>query len=811
MIPSHVFLFALVAALGLGAAQGNAQNSSPRNVALRVKVCAGGSGRPAVWVSSTPHVDLRARTQNVEENGEFRVLSQADAPLYVVSAAPGCAIDARRVAADAAEIALVDGRDVAFHMRDADGPVAGFVERSLGEPAVVVVTHADADGQGVLIGLRPDAENVTARFQQVSAVVRIAPIAGSVVLTLPPIGAITGLVTDQNGRPIRDAVLTLVRNQARAVLVGETGAFSAEQLAGGDYTLEAGAEGFRFQSLEVHLEKRQRARVAIRMVPGAQVRVQLMTPAGEPVRKPRLEVESNNAMGFDLIDLMRPRRVYVGGENGTVDIRGLPLGVSQLVLNTPPFARLRLPPIEIREFTPEIDLGTIVAGEGATLAATVKSASGEARAGVSVRLDRGPGVSAADPAVAETDANGRASIGRLGPGRYRVRVGGDERPGGTGPFAEEWIRVSETDTRINRTFSAGGVALSITASNQLGPIRASRVSVMPGLGDEPEVEGMVVQTPNRLINAPFNPGIRSVTDEAGRATLLDVPTGPARLSVGLSGASWSMPITVGPTDSEMNVFVPSVHAELFVKDAATGMAVPARVTWTSQTQVRVAASADAAGRVTLEGLVDGPASLEFQSRDHARVSLSLSGLSAIPAEVVMDRNAQTTLTVHLSLPDGTPVTGASAELVQATAKRWKRIAVSRDDGTLRFTGIESAAGRLAVRHALFATTAIDLPATGPETVGLVLRPGYRTVLRVIDEDRPSATSDKFEVSLLRHEGSSLLNASEDVYPRTAGVGDDVDLGLLATGSYRAVLRSPAREIRCDFTVDASPVVVGCPQ
>jgi hypothetical protein len=253
-----------------------------------------------------------------------------------------------------------------------------------------------------------------------------------------------------------------------------------------------------------------------------------------------------------------------------VNLRGLPIGVSQLVLNTPPFARLRLPPLDIGEFTPDIDLGTIVVGTGATLEATVRDAAGKARAGVSVRLDRGPGVSAADPDVAETDADGHASIGRLGPGRYRVRVGGDERPGGTGPFAEEWFRVSESDTRLERTFTAGGVSLEVTVATQAGPLQAARVFVMPGLGDAPEVEGFVVQTKTRLINAPFNPGIRSVTNEAGQATLVDVPPGPARLGIGLPGSTWSMPITVGVTDNSTNVLVPPAIAEVFVRDAVPG-------------------------------------------------------------------------------------------------------------------------------------------------------------------------------------------------------------------------------------------------
>jgi hypothetical protein len=494
-----------------------------------------------------------------------------------------------------------------------------------------------------------------------------------------------------------------------------------------------------------------------------------------------------------------------------VNIRGLPLGVSQLVLNTPPFARLRLPPLDIGEFTPEIDLGTIAVGMGATLEATVRDAAGRPRPGVSVRLDRGPGVSSADPDVAETDAEGHASIGRLGPGRYRVRVGGDERPGGTGPFAEEWFRVSESDTRLERTFTAGGVSLEVTVATQAGPLPAARVSVMPGLGDPPEVEGFVVQTKTRLINAPFNPGIRSVTNEVGQATLADVPPGPARLAIGLPGSTWSMPITVGVTDNNVNVLVPPAIAELFVRDAISGEAIPARATWSAQgSDIRIVASTNPAGLAIFEGLIDGPASLELESRDHVRLRLELPGLSAMPTEALMDRTDQTNLTVQLLTAEGRPVTGASAELVQATPRRWKRVAVSRDDGTLGFSAIEPAAGRMVVRHPSFATSALDLAAKGPNTIGLVLRPGYRTLLRLSEEENPPRTPVKFEVSLLRQQGSTLQDASDDVYPRIATPGAEIELGLLASGSYRAVLASTNRTVRCDFIVKDSATVVQCP-
>lgn len=780
-------------------------------VVIRVRPCAGATGSPTLWASDNPLFDLRARPQRAEENGEFRLRPPARPPLYVLSMAAGCAADARMVSTDSVVIELSTGRDAAFQIRDGDGPVAGSIERKVG-PHAVVVTHADDGGQGVLTGLGLGAEDVTGRFQQVSASMSIAPTMGSIVLTVPASGVISGRVIDENGRPIPAASLSLIRNQAQSFVVSETGTFRAEQLAGGTYTLEAAADGFRFQSIEVTLEKRQRANVAIRMALGAQVTVLLVTPTGEPVPKPRLEVESNSAMGFELIDLIRPRRAYTGSPDGRVNIRGLPIGVTQLVLNTPPFARLRLPPLDIGEFTPDIDLGTIAVGTGATLEATVRDGSGKARAGVSVRLDRGPGVSSADPDVVETDAEGHASIGRLGPGRYRVRVGGDDRPGGTGPFAEEWFRVSEGDTRLERTFTAGGVTLDVTVATQAGPLQAARVTVMPGLGDAPEIEGFVVQTKTRLINAPFNPGIRSVTNEAGQATLSDVPPGPARLMIALPGSTWSMPITVGVTDSHTNLLVPPAIAELFVRDAVSGEAVPARATWKAQgSDIRIVASANQTGSAILEGLIEGPASLELESRNHVRLQLELSGLSAMPTEVLMDRTDQTNLTVQVLTAEGRPVTGASAELVQVTAKRWKRVAVSRDDGTLRFSVIEPAAGRLIVRHPSFATSSVDVAAKGPNTIGVVLRPGYRTLLRLREDANPPQTPTRVEVSLLRQQGSKFQDASEDIYPRIATAGAEIELGLLTAGSYRAVLTGPTRTLRCDFVVKDSATLVPCPE
>jgi hypothetical protein len=792
----------ILASVGLAAQSGT--------VVVRVRPCPDATGSTTVWAADNPLFDLRARPQKAEADGEFRLTQPARTPIYVLSMAAGCAMDARVVTTESVEIELSKGRDVAFQIRDGDGPVAGSVERKVG-PHAVVVTHADDAGQGVLTGLGLDVEEVTGRFQQVSASMPIERTTGSIVLTLPASGVIAGRVIDANGRPVPAVSLSLIRNQAQSLVVSDTGAFRAEQLAGGTYTLEAVAEGFRFQSVEVALEKRQRANVAIRMAPAAQVTVLFVTPTGEPVSKPRLRVESNSAMGFELIDLMRPRRAYTGSPDGRVNIRSLPIGVSQLVLDTPPFSRLRLPPLDIGEFTPDIDLGTIVVGIGATLEATVRDAAGKARAGVSVRLDRGPGVSAADPDVAETDADGHASIGRLGPGRYRVRVGGDERPGGTGPFAEEWFRVSESDTRLERTFTAGGVSLEVTVATQAGPLQAARVFVMPGLGDAPEVEGFVVQTKTRLINAPFNPGIRSVTNEAGQATLVDVPPGPARLGIMLPGSTWSMPITVGVADSHTNVLVPPAIAEVFVRDAVTGEAVPARATWKAQgSDIRIAASADAAGRAVFEGLIEGPASLELESRNHVRLQLELPGLSAMPAEVLMERTDQTNLTVQVVTAEGRPVTGASAELVQVTAKHWKRVAVSRDDGTVRFAAIQPTAGRLVVRHPSFATSAMDVAARGPDTVGLVLRPGYRTLLRLTEEENPPKTPAKFEVSLARQLGSSVQDASEDVYPRLASPGAEIELGLLSAGSYRAVLAGATRTVRCDFVVKDSATVVQCP-
>jgi hypothetical protein len=73
--------------------------------------------------------------------------------------------------------------------------------------------------------------------------------------------------------------------------------------------------------------------------------------------------------------------------------------------------------------------------------------------------------------------------------------------------------------------------------------------------------------------------------------------------------------------------------------------------------------------------------------------------------------------------------------------------VSRDDGTLKVSAIEPATGRLVVRHPSFATIAMDLPARGPNTVGLILRPGHRTLLRLSEDENPTTTPNKFQVTV----------------------------------------------------------------
>lgn len=800
----------LAVAVALGAILPDPQRTGGETVAVTVASCPEATGAPGIWTSDRPLFDLQARPEKPDTRGVFHLIRQPRTPLYLFAAAAGCQADVREVAAQAVAITLGRGRDVAFQLRDGDGPVAGTVERKIGDYAVI--TTANAEGQGVLTGLGLGAETVTGRYQEVTAAVTVTPEAGSVVVTLPATGVIAGRVIDTNGRPVSGVTLTLIRNQAQEVRVAETGLFRAEQLPGGAYTLEAVAEGFRFHATEITLQKRQRATVVVRMSPGSQITVQFVTGTGEPLRKPRLEVESNSAIGFEIIDMLRPRRSFVGTADGRVEIRGLPLGVSQLVLNIPPFARLRIPPIEIDELSPDLDLGTVVVGEGATLHATVRDASGNARGGVSVQIDRGPGVSALDPAVAQTDAEGQAAIGRLGPGRYRVRVGGDDRPGGSSPFAEEWVRLSESDTRIDRTYRLGGIALSVTAGWSAGPLRHTRVAVMPGPGDPPEVEGFVVQTATRMINRPFNPGVRAVTDEAGHVTLPDVPPGPARLAIVLPAFTWSMPITVGATDSSTAVMIPPVSAELLVRDAVTGAGVPSRITWRSQgTDVRITASADPSGRVAIEGLIDGPAVIEVEARDYVPARLELATPTTIPLEVLLDRTPQTSLTIHLQTPEGSPVQGASAELVQVSAKRWKRVAVSGSDGALRFANIDTAAARLVVRHPLFATTSADLPVNGPGTLGLVLRPGYRTILRLADEESSSRTPVRLDIALSIRQGSSVRDSSDDVFPRTATPGAEIELGVLASGQYRAVVTSPTRTRHCDFLVEHAATMVPCPQ
>src|SRR5688572_21106473 len=137
----------------------------------------------------------------------------------------------------------------------------------------------------------------------------------------------------------------------------------------------------------------------------------------EPLRTPSVVKESLDPGGFSIRDVFSPANPYRGSIDGSLVLSGLPIGVTQLALDTPPYERLRLPALDILENQSDIDLGTVLVTRGAKLDVELLDRGGSPRIGIPVRLDQGPALSPVAPS-----RRGRASLSYLEDVQLMARI-----------------------------------------------------------------------------------------------------------------------------------------------------------------------------------------------------------------------------------------------------------------------------------------------------------------------------------------------------------------------------------------------------
>src|SRR5947209_8715512 len=98
--------------------------------------------------------------------------------------------------------------------------------------------------------------------------------------------SLAGVVTDPQGRPVAGAKVTLFASDGHAEWRGSSdaaGAYRLQQLASGDYLVEASAPGFSVgQVKNIHLERDAEKRVDLALVIAAVTQQVVVTASGTP-------------------------------------------------------------------------------------------------------------------------------------------------------------------------------------------------------------------------------------------------------------------------------------------------------------------------------------------------------------------------------------------------------------------------------------------------------------------------------------------------------------------------------------------------
>lgn len=751
-------------------------------------------------------IDLTTESHRTNAVGRVELPRPIYASARAVVVADGHQVTVVQVSELVKPVVLDKGRDVAFFLSDEGEPTEGRVEWSV-TPKLKVIVPSNSKGRGVLNGLPAALVAVTARGAQGSVTQVLQPDDSFVTFQMPPSGTVEGRVLDDLRRPLAGAFALIIGTRAQAVRADANGDYKIGGLRAGGYALELSFPGRRTDTLQVTVHRGQ----IVRLPPVYLAEGTLVTAAfvdagtGEPIRGPEVLRESNNPMGFSIRELMSPLPNHTGSENGRLLITDLPIGSHKLVLDTPPFARTSLPPVEIVSDTSAIDLGTIVVDRGVQCDVTIVDRSNAPIPNMTVRIDHGPGISPLYPVEELTGTDGTVTFDRLGKGRYRIRVGGDERPGGSTPLAEQWFTINDLTTELKHRIVVGGVTLDLRVYDIAGPVAQQPVAIFPANGDA-SVDGFVIQTPTRMINVPLVRAARGVTDFSGMSVLEDVPLGSVRVTVSFNGSSWSMPSHVTEHDHDKTVIIPSGLITIRPLDDGTGASVPARITWTGDSGLQSIGYVDGNGVVRLMGIAAESGTLSAQAPGYRPLAISYRRTSDVPVDVLLSRAPLTIVHCRILGLYGEPLRDASVELQDMTGTR--RYVVSDAGGDAEFRDVPPGPSRLIVRRPPLASYVIaNLQVRdGANDVGAVsLRSGHRVI--IVADDRERRSNTQYRIRVTDERGFSIEDGFDAFSPQRIGGQGEASVGPVAPGRYVIELVSDGRTMRATAQVVSADVTI----
>jgi 5-hydroxyisourate hydrolase-like protein (transthyretin family) len=638
-------------------------------------------------------------------------------------------------------------------------------------------------------------------------------------IRLRPAEQLVAKVVGDEGRPIQEAELRLQQHMDDGSLRWDdqplrspTGELRIDLPGPGAYRLAVRARGYREARLdEVTVAPGQAyALGVIALTRGSRATGKVVDRRdGHPLAGAQIELLP---MGTQMLEDLRNGVLAreVTGDDGGFVLSGITSGRYEMRVRLEGFAT-GLYRFSLDSDRAE-DVGTIALDPGTTLRGRIVDRAGKPRPALTVRVFDPEQSSLAPLAERTTDQDGVFRGPALAAGRYRVQILGSRL------FLSEEVDVSPGGGDLAFDRVAGGVQLHGIVTRGGEPVPGGFVSLSQALdpgqfrgklllrtpdSDRPEGYGL----PESLMTADLGP--------QGTFDVADAPPGLLWASITTDdGASRTRRLLVpDQAEASVNLEIGGLSLQGRVEEAGSGEGVTAAAVQVTDPSGRRLAQVESGpdGAFAVPGLETGTYNLEARAEGYVTAVLSARELSAdsAPVRIPLERGDPGQLTVRLHRPDGTPISGMPATLLDASGAMVRSLPTDAA-GERRFEGLPAGLYFLVWTDALAGTGVsepIQLDGKRPATLEKVLGEGTPVALTCDPQQCGGAAVD-----LLGVYSTAGIEIGPYLSGMTSGLrfsqAGGISLGRLAPGRYLVRLWVHGARSERPLTVGSEPVDLG---
>jgi hypothetical protein len=665
----------------------------------------------------------------------------------------------------------------------------------------IAIDSLPADVEVRMRGFRPWKTNLK-RVEQFS-------------VRLDPASTISGVLVSEDGGPLHDVTVEMVRSNAEGghstlwtpVDVGEKGEFVVEAPDAGRYAVAFRATGYRaarFADLQIGYA----AALPLGLVPlsrgGGFHGTVVDGTNGKPAGGALIEVVPAGALLLQIVG-QYSRPAFISGEDGGFTAGGYDIGRYLVTIRRGKFAAVHLL-VDVKR-TEIVDLGMISLDRGVEIRGRVEAFDRGAVSNVQVRLFDPARETIVPFATTTADADGRFSLARVSPGRYRIEIGGERLL-----LAQE-ITVRATEPTIELTLHSTGVRIRGRVTRDGVPVARGTVRLVSELDPATRRGKIIMQRAGETITWGLpQTTFASDVDAEGVFVLSGAPTGLVRLwYTGSSGESVFRSIVVSGEPEQEAVLDLSGHVlEGRIVDATTGAAVTGTVRLFDSNGRALTEVAGAGGMFRVVDLESGAYSIDARAPGYVPTAATnvLVGNESSPIVLKLEQGEPGSIAVTLTRTDGMGINGVPVTLFDAGGALTKSLPTN-DSGRRAFDDV--APGKYIVGWSdplagAGCSSSVQIDASHTPHVSATLDQGATVVFRCSDHRCAGASIGLLEV--YSADGLDMTPLLSGITPAIRLSTDgEISIGRLAPARYQIRLWVADRQWQTDVTVGSDDLTV----